>query len=55
MTNAFKRREAQAPKAPSGPSWGTQAWCDWRNSTMLRDDICWRLNRNGTPYLDWKR
>lgn len=46
-----------APASARGPRYGTQDWCDWRNSTMERNDIEWALDGKGGAYLrdraDW--
>jgi len=35
----------------SGPIYGTQEWCDWRNDGMARNDIEWVLDGKGGAYL----
>jgi len=35
----------------TGPTYGTQEWCNWRNATMHRDDIEWALDHTGRAYL----
>jgi hypothetical protein len=40
-----------APVTMSGPPYGTQAWCDWRNTMMVRTDIEWVLDGNGGAFI----
>lgn len=35
----------------SGPVYGTQEWCDWRNTMMVRTDIEWVTDGKGGCYL----
>ena len=35
----------------SGHAYGTQAWCDWRNDQMSRNDCEWVLDGRGGCYL----
>lgn len=32
-------------------NYGTQAWCDWRNSQMQRRDVEWVIDGRGGCYL----
>jgi len=48
MTNPLTARRAAARDyEPAGPRYGTQEWCDWRNSVMPRTDIEWALGEGG--------
>ena len=31
--------------------YGTQEWCDWRNSTRTRNDLEWVIDGRGGAYL----
>lgn len=37
---------------PEGPPYGTQEWCDWRNSIMPRTDIEWMVGDSGCYLRD---
>ena len=47
MANPLRLHQGGGSGHTGGPPAGTQQWCDWRNSVMVRNDIEWIMGSNG--------